>query len=646
MTANALIVGGVLIGVGSVLPIVSRLRIGLYCQMLGIAAIGIAGAAAFLSSRVVGATFSSSIKPALGVDSLSGFFLLTLAVVALPALLYATSSLPSQPAPRIIGSLTGFFLIALAGVIVARDVTTFLACWELMTVIPAATILLTHHERDARRSVYVYLAMTHLGGSGVWICMLVLAYVHGFASSAAILQHGHVAQIGIGIAALVGFGTKAGIMPFHSWLPKAHPLAPPHISALMSGMMIKVALYGLIRVTFSFDGNATIWLGVTLLVLGLVSSVGGVVYAILQHELKTLLAFSSIENVGIIVLGLGASVVLHAEGAPFWASIAFAAALLHTLNHAVFKALLFLGAGAFSQRVGQLDLDHLGGLLARMPWTAGTFLVGAAAVAGVPPLNGFASEWLTMQSLVHTAILTPIGTGFLAVLAATGLAVTAALALFCFVKVVGLTLLGEARTPKAALAFEVALPMRIAMVTLAGACAVLGVVPGLLIKHLVQLTTPPNRVVGGLGLSIPGTGSLPTPAIIIGLVLVVTVLVRLRSRRIAQAAPVWICGQEFDPSLYWNSASFTQPLRMVLDPVLRPKHTLERTNQGPIVISIKYLSYIPHHFDTSLYRPLLNAVLRGARSVRRLQSGSLRSYLAYLIAVLFSLLLAARLGLL
>ena len=274
----------------------------------------------------------------------------------------------------------------------------FLGFWELMTLVPAAAILVDRRDEAVRRAVFVYLAITHLGGAGVWVAMLILAHEGALGGS----LDAPGLQAVVAIAAIIGFGTKAGLMPLHSWLPRAHPVAPAHISALMSGVMIKVALYGLIRVLFEWAGPVPLWVGIVLLALGLLSAVGGVLYALVQHELKRLLAFHSIENVGIIALGLGASLVFDAVGQPQWSAIAFAAALLHTLNHAVFKALLFLGAGCLrASAVGSLELDRLGGLLRRMPWTGGTFLVGAMAIAGLPPLNGFASEWLTLQALLH-----------------------------------------------------------------------------------------------------------------------------------------------------------------------------------------------------------------------------------------------------
>ena len=276
-------------------------------------------------------------------------------------------------------------------------------------------------------------------------------------------------------------------MPLHVWLPRAHPIAPAPVSALMSGVMIKVAIYGLVRVLIEWDGVLPVWFGVLVLAVGALSALGGVVYALFEHDLKRLLALHSIENIGIIVLGIGASLVLRARGADTWAAFALAAALLHCVNHAVFKALLFLGAGAFERAVGSLEIDRLGGLLRRMPWSGGAFLVGAMAIAGLPPLNGFASEWLTLQALIHVPRYGHVGDGIAGALALAALAATAALAVFCFVKVVGLVLLGAPRTPAVAAAEEPPLPLRAALVFLALACVALGFAPGVLFGPLVGL---------------------------------------------------------------------------------------------------------------------------------------------------------------
>ncbi len=335
------------------------------------------------------------------MDPLTGFFLAALAVSGVPALVFAAGYLPGTRGARAVGVLTAGFVLALVGVLTARTALGFLTFWELMTLLPAGAILVVREGVRARRSVFEYLAITHLGGVGVWVSLLLLAHLGALGDPAAVLDAGAGLQAFIAIAAIVGFGTKAGIIPFHSWLPRAHPLAPSHVSALMSGMMIKVALYGLIRVLFEWLDAVPMWVVLLLMCLGVLSSLGGVVYALFQHELKRLLAFHSIENIGIIVLGLAAALLFQNQGQPLWAGFAFAAALLHVLNHAVFKSLLFLGAGSIDKAVHGLELDRLGGLLRRMPWTGTGFLIGAMAIAGLPPLNGFVSEWLTLQSLVH-----------------------------------------------------------------------------------------------------------------------------------------------------------------------------------------------------------------------------------------------------
>ena len=455
------LVGAATLALGGVLAAGrGRVRMGLVVQVVGIALLGFAGVFVLTSGGAVGSPFSSALAPAFGVDGLSGFFFAVLALTAVPTLVYARDYLPGSSGERAVGTLMAAFLLALVGVLAARNVVSFLFFWELMTFVPAAAILVSKREAPVRAAVYAYLAITHLGGAGVWIAMLVLQHFGAIGDPAALRAAGGGVQTLVAIAALVGFGTKAGFIPLHSWLPRAHPVAPAPLSALMSGVMIKVAIYGLIRVEFEWLGATPLWLALVLIVIGVVSCLGGVLWALVQHDLKRLLAYHSIENVGIIALGLGASMLFAAVGERTWAAIAFAAALLHVANHAVFKSLLFLGAGAFERAVGSLDLDHLGGLLRRMPWTAGAFLIGSMAIAGLPPLNGFASEWLTLQSLMHAALHPPVGGALVAGAALASLAATAALALLCFVKVAGLALLGPARRPECDAATDPSVGMR------------------------------------------------------------------------------------------------------------------------------------------------------------------------------------------
>jgi hydrogenase-4 component B len=645
---TALLLAGVgAIALGGVLSVAQRtLTAGLGVQATGAAAVGAAGFWALAADERVGAAFSSALDPRVGVDGLSGFFLGTLGAVAVPALVFSLRYLEPSGRGRAIAALTAAFLLVMVGVLCARDPLGFLAAWELMTLLPAAVILVVRSgERRAQRSVFTYVAVTHLGGAGTWIALLLLAQA-GAVGDGAVIRSGSGLQAAIALAALVGMGTKAGVMPLHVWLPRAHPIAPAPVSALMSGVMIKVAVYGLVRVLVEWVGVLPLWLGGLVLAIGALSAVGGVVYALFEHELKRLLAFHSIENVGIIVLGIGACLLLRARGADAWAAFALAAALLHTLNHAVFKALLFLGAGAFERAVGSLELDRLGGLLRRMPWTGGAFLVGAMAIAGLPPLNGFASEWLTLQALLHVSADGGVADGIAGAVALAALAATAGLAVFCFVKVVGLVLLGPPRRRSVEVAVEVPPSMRAAVAFLALACAVLGVAPGLLFGALAGLAPWPAEAPTGVGLDLPGTGSLRTAGIAVALVGLATALALLRGRRSAAPAPTWACGQLVEPALHWTSAGFTKPLRLVLEVVLRPRREIAVRSRGGVVQEVTYTGEVPHLIEEHVYRPLIGIALAGAAHARRLQSGRLGAYVGYLIALVVAALAAARLGLL
>jgi hydrogenase-4 component B len=628
----------VLIAGGLICAASRAVRAGLAVQAAGVALLGVAAFSALLGGGDTGAAFTSAIRPSLGIDPLSGFF------IALPTLVYArdyVDGMRSAATARAVGALTAAFLLALVGVLAARDVTGFLAFWELMTLIPAAAILVARRDAPVRNAVYAYLAITHLGGAGVWIAMLTLAHHGAIGDPAALHAAGRATQTLVAVTALIGFGTKAGFVPLHSWLPRAHPVAPAHLSAVMSGLMIKVALYGLIRVEFEWLGERPRWLGLTLLALGVVSALGGVSWALAQHELKRLLAYGSIENVGIIALGLGASLLFARAGNQLWAAIAFGAALLHIANHAIFKALLFLGAGSFERAVGALELDRLGGLLTRMPWTGGAFLLGSMAIAGLPPLNGFASEWLTLQSLLHMSLTGPLGVALSGAIALAALAATAALALLCFLKVVGLVLLGRPRRPECAAAVERPGGMRFGVVSLAGLCVALGVVPGLVLPTLAGLA--PGGAAGlarHAALRIPGTGSLPTVALALALAAVAALLAFARRHRRAAPArsPTWACGQPVVPELEWTSAAFTKPLRLVLESVMRPHREIEITREGGITQQIVYSSHTPSLVDRILYDPAVRVGLRGAEVARRLQTGNVRTYAGYLLGLVVALL--------
>lgn len=629
---------------------------GLTVQAAGAGAVAVAGFWTVTTTSSSGSGFTrgfgsgGALHLAVGVDGLSGLFLGALGLVGLPAMLFSRSYLRPDGRGQAVGVLTAAFLLVLALVLCARDPFTFLLGWELMSALPAAVILVHGGaDRACRRTVFTYLAMTHLGGVGTWIAVLVLASRSAIGAPEAI-RSGSALQVGLALAALIGMGTKAGIMPLHVWLPRAHPRAPAPVSALMSGVMIKVAVYGLVRVLVEWLGVLPVWFGVVVLTVGAFSAVGGVVYALVRHELKRLLALSSIENIGIIVLGLGACLILRARGEAALAAVALAAALLHTLNHAVFKGLLFLGAGAFERATGTLHLDRLGGLLRQMPGTGTAFAVGAMAIAGLPPLSGFASEWATFQVLLRLPAVGGVGDGVAGALALAALAATAGLAVICFVKVVGLVLLGPPRDRPPAR--EAAPSAVAAMVLLAGACVVLGVAPGLIFGALTRLApwadggAPATGTIGtgAIGLSLPGTGSLPTAGIGLVLLVLITGGYLARGRRVAAPAPSWACGQVVDSRLNWTSAGFTKPVRLALEGVLRPQRRITVYRRSGVVQEVSYRGRVPQLIDERVYRPVAQRTGLAAAQVRRLQTGSLGTYVAYLIGLVVVLLAAVRTG--
>lgn len=621
------------------------LRLGLLAQSAGCLAVGVAGGWAATTDGSAGSGFTSDLTPRLGIDGLSGVFLAALGIVGAPALVYASSALAPTLRARAIGASTALFVGCLAGVLCARDPLTFLLFWELMTLVPAAIVLIGRSDEMARRTVFTYVGITHLGSVGVWVAVLLVAREGAFGDADAITR-GSTVQTVVALTALVGFGTKAGVMPFHAWLPRTHPIAPAHVSALMSGVMISVGVYGLVRVLVEWLGVVPAWVGVLTLALGALSAVGGIAHALFQRDLKRTLAYSSVEHMGVILLALGASLVLRTRGEETWAAIALGAALLQTVNHAAFKALLFLAAGTFERSVGSLELDRLGGLLRRMPWTGGAFALGCAAIVALPPLNGFASEWLTLQSLLRVPASGGVADGVAGAIALGALALTAALAVLCFVQVAGLVLLGPPRRHACEEATEAPVAMRVATSSLAVLCVVLGVVPGLVLGRLVELTPWPAEAPEGLGLSLPGTGDLPTATILLLLVGATAILWHARGSRRAEPSPSWACGQPLSTSLRWTGAGFSKPVRLVYETVLRPERSITVTEHRGVVHRVAYEGRVPHLIDERLYGPVRRGALSAAHQARRLQSGTLGTYVAYLIGLVLVLLLAVRTGLL
>jgi hydrogenase-4 component B len=592
------------------------------------------------------------------IDGLSAWFLLVLAVVAVPIAIFSLGYVGGPHWNRrsaFLGAAFNVLLGAVELVFVASDLITFLCAWELMTLATAALVATEHEARRSRRAAYLYLVMSHLGTGFLIAGFLILASLYDSVSFATLLSGslsiGPIRHILFAFF-FTGFGIKAGMVPLHVWLPEAHPAAPTSISALMSGVLIKTGIYGMVRVCAFGLGVPRLSWGVIVVVVGGLSAVLGVLYALMQHDLKRLLAYHSIENIGIILLGLGAGMMGLSYGRSDVAALGLAASLYHVLNHAVFKGLLFLGAGGVLTATGTRQIEQLGGLLRRMPWTGLCFLVGAMAISGLPPLNGFASEWLTFQAflfgfrgssepLVH--LLFPVGGALLAL--------TTALAAACFVKAFGMTFVALPRSPSAADATESPLVMLAPQAWLAACCVALGLLPGFVLRalesvmvSLPSLQPPPHLVQGGLGI-----GSALDPfdhviPIMLGITLLAgwaaTGLLTARHAPVRRV-PTWGCGGQLTARTEYTATAFSKPLLMIFRAVYRPTRQVDAlTEISPYFPQeVRYRSEIEPTFERHVYGPVIRAVLRVATGMRVLQAGSLHAYLGYVIGLVISLVL-------
>jgi hydrogenase-4 component B len=594
------------------------------------------------------------------LDALAAFFLLLISLVTVAAALYAPGYIAHGHGSAVgLGVALNAFVAAMMLVVLADSVLAFLIAWELMSLVSFFLVVEDHHQPESRQAGFVYLTMTHVGGAFLVAAFLALGTPAGSLDFAALRLAAPrldplVRNLAF-LAALVGFGTKAGLIPLHVWLPRAHPAAPSHVSALMSGVMLKVAIYGLLRVGWELTGPGPTWWGGLLLGLGCVSAVLGVLGALTEHDLKRLLAYHSVENVGIILLGIGAGLMLASLGQPTAAAFALAAGLFHAVNHAAFKGLLFLSAGAVLQATHTRDLERMGGLIHRMPWTAGAFLVGAAAISALPPLNGFASEWMTFQALLALGgqgAVPSIG----GATAAGLLALTSGLALYCFVKAFGITFLGMSRSPQAAQAAEVSRPMLLGMGLLTIACVVLGLLPsaivGLLDPVTALLVAAPTSAQAALGIAVASTqGGVYVPVGVLALVVLLASLVLLLGRvigdrQVVRIAPPWVCGVALEPRMQYTATALGETIKIIFRFVLRPHREVEREHAAsPYFVSgVRFESHVEPAYDRLIYRRAIGLFVRAAREVRILQNGSLRSYLAYTLVTLVVALLLARPG--
>ena len=589
----------------------------------------------------------SSLTPfpfVLGIDRLSALFLLLICTVAIPVAIFAVRYFDNhcpEHRRKWVWAFFSLFLLSMIVVVTASTGFAFLVGWELMTLLSAGLILIEGDSAERCHNVFIYLLMMHAGAAAVAASFFFfLPYSHSL-DFAAIHTAGAGVPAGIRtvifLLAFVGFGTKAGIIPLHLWLPRAHPIAPSPVSALMSGVMLKTAVYGFVRFSFDFLGGGPSWCGYIALLAGAVSGLLGVLYAIAEHDLKRLLAYHSVENIGIIYLGLGTSLIFLAQKAPVLAALALIAALLHTFNHALFKSLLFLGAGAISHATRTVDLEELGGLQHRMPATGATFLIGCCSIVGLPLFNGFISEWLTFRSFLAGSVLANTRAQIVLPLMVGVLALIGGLAAACFVKVFGIAFLGRPRSTEAEHAVEVPLSMQGGMAVLAAACLLIGILPGVLLRPLAALTQ-------GL---VPGA-SMPSETLSIArvipwvaaIILGVTVAISMVKRR-EREVRTWACGlPALTPRMQYTSTVFSKPIRFVFSSVYKPDRKIDKlpADQPYFPVTIKYRSVRTTSYERAIYRPFVEMILSAAHQLRRMQTGNIQVYLLYIFLTIVSLL--------
>jgi len=599
----------------------------------------------------------------LRVDPLAGFFLTLLGSVSAGISVYATGYFREETAGRLalIGLQYHVFLASMAFVILADDAYMFMVAWETMALSSYFLVTTDHHLPAIRSAGFLYLLIAHLGAIAILLCFGVMHGGQGdytFDALRAADLKPQWATVAF-VLAFFGFGAKAGMIPVHVWLPEAHPAAPSPVSALMSGIMLKTAIYGMIRVTYDLIGNVHWEWGMLVLVIGAGTTLFGVLYALMQHDLKRLLAYHSVENIGIILLGLGMSMVFVGFGHPAAGALGLIAALYHTLNHAVFKGLLFLGAGSILHATGLRNLNDMGGLIHKMPHTAFYFLVGALAISALPPLNGFVSEWLTFQTALQASILeNGVARSLLPLFAAT-LALAGALTGMCFVKVFGIAFLGRPREPRHAApgaagdhGHDAGMMERFGMAWLAAGCFVLGLFPTsfLLMLNRVAISLTGHGLREGAVQSnwlwlvpIESERASYSPIVFLIVIVSVTLLTFIVVRRFYHGrlrySDAWGCGySELTARTQDTADAFGQPIRHVFGPLyLMQRHMPAADDAAP-----KFSLKIEDRHWYWLYLPVARLAEYVSSKIALLQQGRISIYLLYSFVTLIALLVLVR----
>ncbi len=579
-----------------------------------------------------------------GLDPLSALFLLVIFAVSVPVSIYGASYLWRSRGDYDLGSawfFTNLLIAAMAVVVIARNSVLFLVAWEVMSLSSFFLVLSDNKRSDAQAAGWTYIVAAHLGTAFLFAFFILLGdgELLDFDNLAPSTHAGLLFLLSI-----IGFGTKAGFVPLHVWLPEAHPAAPSHISALMSGVMIKMGIYGILR-TLTLLGSPAEWWGWLLLGIGLTSGVLGVLFAIAQHDLKRLLAYHSVENIGIISIGLGLGILGISYQAPMIAILGFGGALLHVVNHSLFKGLLFMGAGSVAHATGTREIDRLGGLMKKMPWTGTMFLIGSIAICGLPPLNGFISEFLIYLGALHTGAVFHSRLAVASIMTVVGLSLIGGLAVACFTKAFGIVFLGEPRTGHAVDVHEAGPAMKISMGMLAAGCLAIGLLApyaiGILAPVIAQVSQMTPSTTSEL--LAHGTGALSkviiASSICGGLIILITLLrIILLRGKTAGRAVTWDCGYALPtPRMQYTATSFAQPLvdmfRMLLG---TRRKRLQIDGAFPKAVALH--TETPDVFRKLLFRPIFVGVRKGLDAFHWLQHGNVHLYILYILITLFVLM--------
>ncbi len=602
----------------------------------------------------------------LRLDLLSGYFLVVVGLLAFFVSIYSIGYVKAYVGHRSVTSLVVFYTLFLAGmflVVLADDAFFFLISWEMMAASSYFLVLFEDERIENRRAAFLYLVVAHVGAIAILLSFGVMAGLatgfSGFQSYTFDAMRATDLPAGLAtlafLLAFFGFSAKAGVIPLHVWLPEAHPVAPSNVSALMSGVMLKTAIYGIVRVVFDLIGDFPWWWGAMVLVFGLVSAVMGVLYALMQHDLKRLLAYHSVENIGIILIGIGLAMIFTSFNMSLLAALALIAGLYHTLNHAMFKGLLFMGAGSVLHATHERNMEEMGGLIRSMPWTSVLFLIGCISISALPPFNGFVSEWLTYQAfLLSPALPSPL-LNLLIPLGAALLALTSALAAACFVKAYGVTFLGHRRGHHRGPVHEVQWSMRIGMLLAAVTCLVLGVLPTFVITWMDPLA---QELVGGaIASSASGMGwmwltpiaaeraSYAAPIAFLGILSIVIVTYLLLHARpgAIKRAPLWDCGfEKVTNRMQYTATSFAMPLRRIFGYLFKIKEHVKVIQPAPHPAFPQRLYYhlrVRDRFWGWIYQPFVDASFWLSRRIGRMQHGKIQIYLIYSFVTILVLLI-------